>query len=104
MGASSRETCHAREREHPDCRDAARLAACAALDGFLSGYGSPRPFGVLHVWIPAFAGIQTRGLVDRVSGRLPSSDTARQHGLRTVFVPRPLGSLGNGVGLGRRRL
>ena len=89
MGASARETCHAREREHPGCHDAARLAACATLDGFLATAhldASSCP----HGWVPAFAGMTRVGwlvecLLDR-ERRLASSDTARTDKDRTPCV------------------
>src|ERR1700734_725371 len=58
-GASSTETCHAREREHPGCHDATRLAA---LGRFQTACGITSALRRSQSWIPAFAGM-TRGCI-----------------------------------------
>jgi hypothetical protein len=58
--ASATETCHAREREHPGCHDATRLAA---LRRFRRFPGSRRASSCPQGWIPAFAGMTRVGLV-----------------------------------------
>src|SRR5271170_782968 len=53
--------CHAREREHPEHRDATRLA----LRRFRQLPGSCRPSSCPHGWIPAFARMTHAGLAGR---------------------------------------
>src|SRR5277367_6022306 len=59
-------TCHARDREHPEYHGPPRLVRFAPVS---RAFGSRRRFVVAPRWIPAFAGMTRVGLVDRLDPR-----------------------------------